>query len=115
MYDQSESPLNRDEASGLGNTRSAILKYISSRTFLGRILILFNAPTFCVKCFFIESMCDFNSKASGKVNQVNMASVEVEGRYRPNKRGFSSKTTPNLACKYCPVLHFAGFAFVSLK
>ena len=32
-----------------------VLKYISSRTFLGRILILFNAPTFCAKCFFIES------------------------------------------------------------
>ena len=35
------------------------------------------------------SQSDFNSKASGIVNQVNMASVEVEGRYRPNKRGFS--------------------------
>ena len=33
------------------------LKYISPRNFLGRILILFNAPTFCVKCFFTESMC----------------------------------------------------------
>ena len=34
-----------------------VLKYISSRTFFGRILILFNAPTFCVKDFFTESMC----------------------------------------------------------
>jgi len=33
------------------------LKYNSSSDCLGRILILFSAPMFCVKCFFIESMC----------------------------------------------------------
>ena len=32
------------------------LKYISSSNCLGRILILFNAQTFCMKCFFTESM-----------------------------------------------------------
>lgn len=33
------------------------LKYISSSDCLGRNLIFFNDPTFCVKGFFTESMC----------------------------------------------------------
>ena len=33
------------------------LKYISSSDCLRRILIVFNAPTFCIKCFFTESIC----------------------------------------------------------
>ena len=78
-----------------------VLKYISSRDFLRRTLILFNAPTFWVKCFLTELIYTNHEsvvfiltprQVLDSTTEINKVCAKVNGAARagPTKADFLS-------------------------